>query len=547
MKGVIKTKELIYACLISCAISFMLFLYEPITLYANNMNDFWFDFYTLISPSLLFFTSATILIFIIFVIVFFLSKKTAFKNLYYLVIIFAIICFLCAYIHSNFLAGFLPPLDGTKPDWSSKTANIISIGICIIVTITFIVLVKKTDYRKVIKYSSTLVMAIVFILFLSLTSTAITTDVFKQKEFIADSTTKNINLISNEKNFIILLLDAVDSVQFNKIVSSDNSYQQTFKDFSYYPDTVSAYSFTRDSIPFIFSGVWNENQTPFDEYSTSAYNNSDFFKKLSEKEYNKNLYESELVWNDQRATEFNNIENSSIRDIKKKALLKQEIKYILYKSLPFPLKHLSKIETLDFSETKPVNDIYKWDNWIFYNDYLKRPLEKTNQNYFSFTHIEGGHVPFNITENLEPIPGNDGTYEQKLEADMKIIKEYLNKLKNNSAYDNSVIVIMADHGFWHKTTSRANAILYIKGINEKHNKMIISKKQIAFEDLSPAFIELLNDKKSDELFGDIPTSGRIRRHIYNGYGAEERLIEYNQTGNAWEDDKLQLTGKEYNL
>ncbi len=547
MKGVIKTKELIYACLISCAIGFMLFINEPITLYANNINDFWFDFYVLIFPSLLFFSLTTIILFIIFTAFFFLSKKTALKKTYYWAIIFAIFCFLCAYIHSNFLAGFLPPLDGTNPDWSSKTANIISIATCAIIAIALIVSIKKAGYHKTIKYASTLVAAIVFILFLSLASTAMTTDVFKPKEFIATSTTKNINLISNRNNFVILLLDAVDSVQFDKVVSANESYQQALKDFSYYPDTVSAYSYTRDSIPFIFSNTWNENQTSFAEYSTNAYNNSEFFKKLSEKGYNKNFYEYELTWNNQKATEFNNIESPSSGSIKKKALLKQEIKYILYKSLPFPLKYLSKIETLDFSETKPINDVFQWDNLIFYNDYLRRPTEKTDQNYFSFIHIEGGHTPFNVTENLEPIPENDGTYEQKLEANMKIIENYLNRLKNNNAYNNSTIIIMADHGFWYGTSSRANPILYIKGTNEKHNKMTVSQKQISFEDLSDAFIELLNNKKSDEIFENIPTSGRIRRHIYNGFGEEDRLIEYNQTGNAWEDKKLQPTGREYNL
>ncbi len=547
MKGVIRIKELFYACILSCAISFMVFLYEPITLYANNVNDFWFDFYVLISPSLLFFALSTVALFIIFTIAFFLSKKTRLKNIYYWTLLLATFCFLCAYIHSNFLAEFLPSLDGTNPDWSSKTANIVSIAICIIIAITLIILVKKTGYQKSLKYTSILNLAIVFILFLSLASTAITTDVFKPKEFIATSTTKNINLVSNNNNFVILMLDAIDSVQFNKVVSANKSYQQTLKDFSYYPDTVSAYSFTRDSIPFIFSSTWNENQTSFAEYSTNAYNNSEFFKKLSEKQYNKNFYEYQLTWNDQKATEFSNIESPSSGAIKKKALLKQEIKYILYKTLPFPLKRLSKIETLDFSVTQPANDIFQWDNLVFYNDYLKRPVEKTDQNYFGFVHIEGGHTPFDITENFESIPDSNGTYGQKLEASMKIIEAYLNRLKENNAYDNSTIIIMADHGFWYETNSRANPILYIKGANEKHDKMTVSNKQISFEDLSAAFIELLDNKKSDEIFKDIPTSGRTRRHIYNEFGSEEVLVEYNQTGNAWEGSKLQPTGNVYRL
>ena len=31
---------------LSLVVSFMFFVFEPITMYANNIDDFWFDFYT---------------------------------------------------------------------------------------------------------------------------------------------------------------------------------------------------------------------------------------------------------------------------------------------------------------------------------------------------------------------------------------------------------------------------------------------------------------------------------------------------------------------
>lgn len=346
---------------------------------------------------------------------------------------------------------------------------------------------------------------------------------------------------------MILLVDAVDSVQFDKVVSKNETYQETLKDFSYYPDTVSGYAFTRDSIPFIFSETWNENKTPFSEYSTSAFNDSKFFAKLSEQKYNKNFYDYDFIWNDPKSMEFGNIIDSSTLNIKMPNLFKQELRYILYKSLPFPIKFLSRIENLDFSQTKPTEDNFLWDDLVFYNDYLTRPIEAIDENYFQFVHIEGGHVPFDLNENLEPLPNHDGAYPQKLEATMKIIAAYIDRLKQNNTYDNSTIIIMADHGFWYDTESRANPILYIKGFNETHSKMKTSDKQISYEDLSDAFIELLDNKQSTEIFKDIPNTDRIRRYIYNGYGAEEHMLEYTQTGNAWDDSGLQPTGKEFNL
>lgn len=550
MKGSSKFNQLKPAIVLSCAISFMFFLYEPITLYANNINDFWFDFYALLQPSLLFFLLSSAILFFFFFALLIISQKTPVKNLYHWVLLLTTFCFICSYIHSNFLAGFLPSLDGTAPDWGDVPANLVSIIVCIVVAISIIVLTIKSGYKKSLTYLTFLDLAIMLLLSISLISTSLTTDIFKPKEFVATSTTKNINLVSNNRNYMILLVDATDSVQFNKIVSKNESYQNTLKDFSYFPDTVSGYAFTRDSIPFIFSGKWNENKTPFSDYSTDAFNTSKFFSELSKQNYNKNFYDYDFIWSDPKAMDFNNIIDTSSESIRSTSLLKQELKYILYKTLPFPIKFLSKIETLDFSRTRQTENDFKWDDLVFYNDYLKRPTEKTDENYFQFIHIEGAHVPFDIDENLEPLPEANGTYPQKLEATMKIVAAYLERLKQNGAYDNSTIIIMADHGYWYERRneeSRANPILYIKGVNETHTKTHASNKQISYEDLSDAFIELLNGKQSTEIFSNIPASGRIRRYIYNGYGAEEHMLEYHQTGNASDDSGLQPTGEEYNL
>ena len=545
-KVFMKVKFFIPALILSFAISFMLFIYEPITMYANNIPDFWFDFYILIKPIMLFSLLSFIILSVFFLVTYFIAKRFKHIGLYYFALLFATFCFICAYIHSNFLANFLPPLDGTTFDWSDPTANIISILTCIIIAIGIISSIFKINCIKTIKYTSFINLAIIAMLSISLLSTATTTDVFSPKDFIPTSTEKNLNLVSNDKNFMIFLVDAVDSVQFNKIVSNNQDYQNALKDFSYFPDTLSGYTFTRDSIPFILSGEWNENQTTFSEYSTNAYDNSKFFAKLSERNYNKNLYEIDFTWNSNKAADFDNIQ-SSTKSMNQKAFLKQELKYLLYKSLPFPLKAFSKIDTLNFAAAKQETNNFQWDDINFYHNYLDQPLEKTNEKYFQFIHIEGGHVPFDTDENVNPISEDKGTYPQKLEATMKIISSYINRLQENHTYDNSVIIILADHGYQYDGSSRANPILYIKGINETHNKMLTSDKQISYADLCNTFMELVEDKKSTEILAEIPDTGRIRRLISNPFKSENHMIEYKLNGKAWDANALQPTGKEYNL
>ena len=133
MKGVLKkTKDFAPAIILSLVASFTVFIYEPVTMYANNIDDFWFDFYTLIGPSFLFFIITFITLLAFFFIIKLIAKRLKHPNFYYITLSLASACFICAYIHSNFLTSFLPPLDGTTFDWSDSTANIVSIVVCLI-------------------------------------------------------------------------------------------------------------------------------------------------------------------------------------------------------------------------------------------------------------------------------------------------------------------------------------------------------------------------------------------------------------------------------
>lgn len=542
-------QELFYAIIFSLIFSFMLFIFEPITMYAGNMNDFWFDFYIIIKPSSLFFILAFVCLSIFFTIIYLISIKLKNKTFFLIIFLIAIFGFLCAYIHSNFLSNFLPSLDGTTLDWSDFAANLSSIIVCVVIIAALIFCSIKFGLANTAKYSFFTSLAVFLILLVSLFSTFTTTDVLKSKDFTAISTERNLSTVSTNRNYMVFLLDAVDSTHFRKVVDGNSEYQTALKDFSYYPDTLSAYTFTRDSIPFIFSGVWNENQKPFDEYCTETYDNSTFFNALEKAHYNRNFYDIDSTcWHSREALKFNNIDSLG-KDAKKSVFLKEELKYLLFKMLPFPLKRFSRINNMDFGRAKAdLEDAdFDWGDVNFYHNYLTQPVAKTDDKYFQFIHIEGGHTPFNLNENVEKIPEEEGTYEEKLKGSMKIVETYLNRLKSNGAYNNATIVILADHGFWHNGTSRVNPILYIKGVNETHDQMLVSNKQISYADLVEAFTELLKDKKSTEIFTDIPTEGRTRRYLNNSFKGEDHMQEYETTDNAWKAESLKPTGKEFNL
>ena len=53
----------------------MFFIYEPITMYGANINDFWFDLYIMLKPSTLMFLAHFSIIFSLYIIIYLINKQ----------------------------------------------------------------------------------------------------------------------------------------------------------------------------------------------------------------------------------------------------------------------------------------------------------------------------------------------------------------------------------------------------------------------------------------------------------------------------------------
>ena len=539
-------KKLFPAYVMAFVLSFMLYIYEPITMYANNMDDFWFDLFMILSPLFKISISLFIIISLLFTCLYFINKIFSNKiKIYNICLIIFFICFICTYIQGNYLSSNLPRLDGDTINWNHYIKeDIISIVLWLVVIGIVVLSCLKFKIENVIKCTSFILIAIFIMLCSSFITTLTTTKNLYKKNTTSVVTDKDFDKASTNKNFFIFLLDAVDSELFDDIMSDDDDFKDTFKDFTYYKDTMSMYPFTRDSIPLVLSGKVNKNKTDFSVFSTNALDNSPLFKRLRKDNYDINLYESELRWYSEGVLKINNIRPLN-RTMNETKYFKEQSKYILFKYLPYPLKRFSIIETLDFKSSKILvkANAYNYLNNYVYGKLRNSKIDKVNKKIFSYIHVEGGHVPFNNDKEINII--KNGTYRQKLEANLTLINAYLNRLKKAGVYNNSVIIIMADHGYnYDDVDGRQNPILFIKGIDEHHD-MFRSKKQISYTDLMDAYMELLDDKKSSHIFSNISTK-RKRKYIWYEYTKENHMVEYEQSGKAWDEDTLVKTGKEYN-
>ena len=543
-------KELSLAIVLAFVSSFMLFIYEPITMYLSNSSDFWFDIYTLLYCTTIAF--AVLFCFILFVyslfFVFFTKIFKNKKNVYYIALLIGYIVFITTYIQGNYLAGKLPVLDGKTIEWSSYTTESI-ISVVLLLVASFIAIFSAIKFKlektlNVLKYVTCGIFAMLFISLITVCTTK--GENFKINKYAITVTNKNLNKYSSNKNLIVFLLDSIDSKTITEILQNNEEYKDLFTDFTYFPNTVGGYAFTRDNVPLLLAGKWNENKKTFTEFNNEAMAESKLLEQLKNENYNINIYYDEVPFGSNNVKNVKNFEFSDSINIIKFA--KQEIKYDLFKYLPYYLKRYSKIETMNFNRTRKSNDneLFLWNNSVFYYNYLDQKAEIVNDNEFKYIHLEGAHFPFDSDKNFNKV--EKGTYEDKIEASIKIIEKYLQYLKDNNIYDNSAIIIISDHGFWYNTTKenllrRQNPMLYIKGVNEKH-EMQTSDISVSFEDFQDICKELLNGKQSSEIFENIDTS-KPRRFLLQYVGSYDYMEEYYQHGYANDFTTLEETGNVY--
>jgi len=539
-------KQLLPAIIIGIVSGFMFFVYEPIAMFATNIDDFWFDIHMIMKPNMMFYCLYVVIITGLYAIVYFINKHFSEKmHIYKASVLLGFTGLIIAYIQGNFLIGGLPSIDGTAINWNSYVKeNIISILLIVIVcTITGFTM-HKYKYTKVIKPYCFIMIAVLFMISTSLISLITGEKVLEKKKVIVTTTAENLNSASTDTNFYIFMVDAVDSTCFSRVLEN-SEYKDMFNDFTYYPDTMSVYRFTRDTIPFLFSdGTLNKNEKDFDTYYNESFDNSKIISELKSRGYSINIYEPNFKWNNENVETIDNVKKLE-RNINEKQYIKEVMKYDLFKYLPYPLKRFSHIERMDFENCKIMNDAedYSWDDKDNYEMIKSNIIQKIDNKYFGFIHVEGAHTPFNYDENLNEI--EDGTYEQKIGASITIINEFINRLKDSGVYDNSVIIVMADHGYgFADGEERQNPMLYIKGINEHHD-MITSDKPVSFTDFNEIYVDLLNGKKSDELLENVDYN-RKRIFLWYEYSDENHMKEYEQNGHAWEEETLIPTGREYN-
>ena len=551
--------------LLVCAFAYMIAVYGPLEMYMNNKTEFWFDF-GILKPEII----SMFLRILKYGIPFTLLAYFLHKKFYDQMLVIGLIFFISTYIQGNYLAGNMPPMDGTTVVWTDYAADMTQSKILLLAVFIVIVLISRFLKKNFYLFTDFVCIAVSVMLTVSLISINSTNKGTASKPDSMVVTMEGLYEFSNDQNLLILVVDASDASYFKAAFEKYPEYADTLDGFTFYPDTLGAYPFTLTSIPFILSGEWYEAQKPRTEFQTESLDNSPLLKELEERGYTMYAHDDgSLTYESKNAERFKNIRVVPKETSDHWLLQNLLFKLTWYKYAPFFLKKYFETDVEEFEATQKfvINGenvdmtqhsgcddlIYSWRDRCNYAAIRKdESYSYTDEKVFHFYHLEGAHTPFNLNENVEVVDTDTGTYEMKVAATCKVIDIYMRKLKKLGIYDNTAILIMGDHGYnvdkpgKIEGYGRQNPLLMVKGFNEHHD-LSISAAPVSYDDLQTAYVRLLDGSSSVQAFDAKEGDTRERRFLYHRFAHMENLTEYIlRNGTADDDNALEETGRVYN-
>lgn len=528
---------------LSLSFSFMFFVYAPLEVFLGNTNEFWFDITHLIpivGVCFLIFSAFLILLMELLYKFLYPKSKNA-KRVFYIIYTIMLMIFVGLYIQGNYIPRDYGVLDGRTINWSLYTSYAIA-SIVLWVLIAVIGIILWIKWRKQIFKIGQGVSALIFVM---LTVALISLGVNAQNIVKKDNlivTDKGQWTLSENKNIYVLVLDTFDAEYLRVLLEEEGEeYSELLEDFTFYSNAVGGYPYTKPSVALLLTGEWYENTIPYEDYIKE--NGFLLYEELKKNNYSIGVYTSPAAIAGNTDT-YENVYQGSYKISNVVDFVTVLYKLIAFEYMPQQLKSFFTVNTYDFDLLKVLDknkniegEAYLLSDEDYYKAISEKGFELTSENNcFRFVHLWGMHPPYSFGENVV-VDGNSYTYKETAQGAMNEVKALIENLKKEGIYDNTAIMILADHGGGELASElNCNPLLLVKGFDEKH-EFTISENPISYEDIYPSLLSWASEENQENAVWNIEGE-RERRFLHFRYADSTSsdymplMIEYKIDGNV---------------
>ena len=427
-------------------------VFGPLELYMTNSGELWLSFADTLKISLIMALVSALVLGGIGCLL-----KGKLRSLYTALLF---VCTLCLYIQGNFLNINYGLLDGSSIDWSAYTKYAVVDTAFWAATLGAVLLLWKKKgniLKKLEKYLSLFLIAIQ-ILTLAYLLVSSRTALFPEENHYLS--TENITQVGSGDNIIVFVLDTFDDPLLDELLEEDgDKYRKIFSDFTRFTDCAAGGATTNAAVPILITGQSYPGIVSYSEYVDSAFNSDGLYSELKNQNYAVDLYTERYYVGESAKGYIDNYVDGSYQVSSYIGLTQKFSQFVLYKYAPHILKQFFWLYTAEFNEYI-ANTAYTIDDSEFYRTISEDRLETVDGNVMKFFHLKGAHAPYSMNEYAQAVESS--TRVEQAKGDLYIVEEYLNQMKELGVYDNSMIIVTADHG---DRESYSQSILLVKGRN----------------------------------------------------------------------------------
>ena len=522
------------AALAAFTFAFTFFLFGPFDIYLNNMSFFAFSGKYMVLPVLL----AGLGIFAGLTLVLSLLRGRLYN--YALSILFGLT--VAGYLQGTLLNIDHGSLDGSDIIWQEyrleAMLGLLFWGIVVLIPLALQYFSKKL-WRKVISFlcvvligAQTVALGVLFV-------PTLVNGGFGDASGSGYLTREDIYHVSGQKNVVVFMLDRFDKTYADHQLNGDPSIKKKpdpaiaegLKGFTYYENFTGSYTRTYPSVVYLLTGIKTDYTLPVQDYFAKAWSEGTFLKDIRDAGYDCRIY-SELNYIggkiDNMAASADNIANPTGK-IPGGKILSAMYTLSAFRYVPEFMKPYYHTYTGDLSYSfiygnQKGASPYGLNDLQFRNDLLEEGLtvEPDSKGTFAFYHLQGSHDPFTMDgEGNKASFSNffEGRFEQT-RGNLKTIFAYIEMLKEKDLYDNTTIIITADHGYtgYYTELNHERVLsLFIKPAGaDPDAPMQRSRKQVCQDNLRASISSYfgLTDKQGNRTIESIGENEEMVRYFW---------------------------------
>lgn len=362
---------------------------------------------------------------------------------------------MCSYLEVGLFSIGLPPLDGEMRAFANPFRVLIDSGLLMI---TFVALLVLLCCAKTVSHWIALVVLIMGVASLF--------DVKKSDAVMENSLLKNgfcpqIDIVksarfSKERNVIVLVLDSTPAVIASKTFRDDLELQGRFPGFVMYEKNLAMSEITTRGLPGLMTGKYLQKDMSASEYISSVFGQNSFIVPYAESDMPVFFSDQMLTYGytNRRLGDFSKIGDGLKTDGPVFFRNSTDIPYITFFDLVkfrlVPYKYKSKVlisAYLQATKSLARTDVFRES--VLYPILQTAPLSNEKGTTLSVFHTWGIHGPISMDRdgNQLPLPTQDvqAYYEYGVYV-FKQVAKFFDSLMALGVYDNSFIIVCADHG-----------------------------------------------------------------------------------------------------